>query len=145
MSRQLIVEKTEANEDLPIPSYATEGSSGLDLHAAISVTIPPRKTAKVPTGIRIQLPAGHEAQIRSRSGLASKHSITVLNSPGTIDTDYRGEIIVILINLGEKAFDVERGMRIAQMIVCRYERMIVHESKVNETIRGSSGFGSTGI
>ena len=132
---------------LSLPKYGTEHSAGMDLEAAIDtpVTIKPGERAIVPTGIAIALPAGYEAQIRPRSGLAAKNGVTVLNTPGTIDADYRGEVKVILTNLGTETFTVERGMRIAQMIVAAYNRVDwdVVET-LDETARGAGGFGSTG-
>lgn len=133
--------------DLPLPSYATLCSAGMDLCAAIDVptTMEPGAIMLIPTGLSIALPAGFEAQVRPRSGLAAKNGITVLNSPGTIDADYRGEIKVILVNHGPAAFTIERGMRIAQMIVARHATVewdIV--GSLDETTRGSGGFGSTG-
>ncbi|MGE3623349.1 MAG: dUTP diphosphatase [Bdellovibrionales bacterium] len=135
-------------ENLGLPSYATQQAAGMDLCAAISgdVVIEPGKRALVPTGLTIALPEGHEAQIRPRSGLALKNGLTVLNSPGTIDADYRGEIQVILANLGAEAFTVARGMRIAQMVVAPYARVEWEEvSSLPESARGAGGFGSTGI
>ena len=133
--------------DLALPAYATEQSAGMDLLAAVEspLTIAPGKTAMVPTGLSIALQAGYEAQVRPRSGLAAKNGVTVLNSPGTIDADYRGEIKVILINHGEQPFVIERGMRIAQMIVARHSYVTWHEvDALDETSRGAGGFGSTG-
>jgi dUTP pyrophosphatase len=133
--------------DLPLPSYATVGSAGLDLLAAIDgdLEIPPGTRAAVPTGIAIALPEGYEAQIRPRSGLALNHGITMLNSPGTIDSDYRGEIKVIVINLGEAPFRVTRGMKIAQMVVARHEQIeLLETEELPATSRASGGFGSTG-
>jgi dUTP pyrophosphatase len=133
--------------DLPLPSYATVGSAGLDLLAAIDgdLEIPPGTRAAVPTGIAIALPEGYEAQIRPRSGLALNHGITMLNSPGTIDSDYRGEIKVIVINLGEAPFRVTRGMKIAQMVVARHEQIeLLETEELQATSRASGGFGSTG-
>lgn len=129
------------------PSYATDQSAGMDLTAALeeAFELAPGERALIPTGLSIALPAGFEAQVRPRSGLALKHGITVLNSPGTIDADYRGEIKVILANLGNEAFTIERGMRIAQMVIARYEQVqwsIVDE--LDDTQRGDGGFGSTG-
>lgn len=138
----LIIERID--DSLPLPSYATQGSAGIDLYSCVSITIPCHNFVLIPTGIRIQLPDYHEAQIRPRSGLALKHGITVLNSPGTIDTDYRGEIKVLLMNHGKNDFNVERGMRIAQMVISKYERPTIIESSVDQTARNSSGFGSTG-
>ncbi len=134
-------------KDLPLPAYATDQSAGMDLCAAIDapLTLKRGERALVPTGIAIALPAGFEAQIRPRSGLAAKNGVTVLNSPGTIDADYRGEIKAILINHGNEDFVIERGMRVAQMVIARYEaaQWSVKES-LDETARGAGGFGSTG-
>ncbi len=135
-------------EDLPLPEYATELSAGVDLLAAVEadVVLLPGARTLVPTGIAIALPQGSEAQVRPRSGLALKHGITVLNSPGTIDADYRGEIGVILINLGQEPFTISRGSRIAQMIVAPCFR--VHWQTVEtlpDSARGTGGFGSTGF
>ena len=132
---------------LLIPRYATEQSAGLDLPAAIenNIVIKAGNTEIIPTGIAIALPAGYEAQIRPRSGLAAKHGITVLNSPGTIDADYRGEIKAILINHSTEDFTITRGMRIAQMVIAKYEHVQFHEVEtIEDTQRGASGFGSTG-
>ena len=134
-------------KDLPLPAYQSELAAGMDLLAAVAepVTLAPGKRALVPTGIAIALPPGFEAQVRPRSGLAAKHGVTVLNTPGTIDADYRGEVQVILINLGEAAVVIERGMRIAQMIISRTERAQLRETPaLPATGRGSGGFGSTG-
>ncbi len=136
-----------AFEDLPLPSYATPGAAGMDLAAAINepIVIPPGSIALVPTAIALALPDGFEAQIRSRSGLALKYGIFCLNSPGTIDSDYRGEIKVILANAGTLPFTIMRGMRIAQLVVARYERVtweLVIELPPTERLSG--GFGSTG-
>lgn len=133
--------------DLPLPSYATVQSAGMDLCAAVSepVTLLPGTNAMIPTGLAIALPAGFEAQIRPRSGLAAKNAVTVLNSPGTVDADYRGEIKVILINLGQQPFVIERGLRIAQMVVARHAAVDWLEMDIlPETERGTGGFGSTG-
>jgi len=134
-------------EALGLPAYATEHAAGMDLCAAVEkdVTIEPGKRALIPTGLAIALPEGFEAQVRPRSGLALKHGVTVLNSPGTIDADYRGEVQVILANLGTESFVITRGMRIAQMIVAPYSRVTWQEvSELPETARGAGGFGSTG-
>jgi dUTP pyrophosphatase len=134
--------------DLPLPNYATEGSAGLDLHAAIptDLIIGAGKRVLVPTGIAIQLPQGYEAQIRSRSGLAAKHGLFILNSPGTIDSDYRGEIIVIIMNNSEDSFVVTPGMRIAQMVIAPYTKVTLNEvEELAETARGEGRFGSTGV
>ena len=135
-------------ENLALPAYATEHAAGMDLCAAVShdVTLSPGQRTLIPTGLAIALPEGFEAQVRPRSGLALKNGVTVLNSPGTIDADYRGEVQVILANLGTESFTVTRGMRIAQMVVGRYSR--VEWSKTEElsaTARGTGGFGSTGV
>ena len=132
---------------LQLPTYATEKSAGMDLSAALeeALELGPGDRALVPTGLSIALPDGYEAQIRPRSGLAVKHGITVLNTPGTIDADYRGEIKVILINHGQEAFTIERGMRIAQMVVEKYETVAWDKvDTLEETERGAGGFGSTG-
>jgi dUTP pyrophosphatase len=136
-------------QDLPLPSYQSALAAGLDLIAAVAagspIAIAPGARALVPTGIAIALPAGFEAQVRPRSGLAAKHGLTVLNSPGTIDADYRGEIQVILINHGAESVEVARGMRIAQMVVATLTRATFIETvSLDETTRGSGGFGSTG-
>ena len=133
--------------DLPLPEYATPDSAGLDLMAAVSepLRLEPMGRALVPTGIAIALPRGFEAQVRPRSGLAAKNGVTVLNSPGTVDADYRGEVSVILINHGKAAFTVTRGMRIAQLVVAPV-RTVMREEKENldDPARGAGGFGSTG-
>ena len=129
-----------------LPKYAHPGDAGMDLYALEAVTIEPGQTALVATGIAIALPPNTEAQIRPRSGLALKHSLTVLNSPGTIDEGYRGEIKIILINHGSTAFEVTPGMRIAQMVICPVIYANVTEvSELSDTIRGKGGFGSSGI
>lgn len=134
--------------DLPLPSYATPGSAGVDLYAAITepLTLQPGERALVPTGIRIALPEGYEAQIRARSGLALKHGIGMVNSPGTIDSDYRGEIGVILINWGSEPFTIQRGDRIAQMVIAPVARVEwdLHD-ELPSTERGAGGFGHTGV
>ncbi|MDW8434331.1 MAG: dUTP diphosphatase [Aquificaceae bacterium] len=134
-------------EGLPLPFYATEHASGMDLLAAVSepVLLKPLQRALIPTGIAVEIPPGYEAQIRPRSGLAIKHGITLLNTPGTIDADYRGEIKVILINLGEEDFLVRRGDRIAQMVICPVVKVEIEEvQELSLTERGGGGFGSTG-
>ena len=135
---------------LPIPKYESEGAAGLDLLAAISesknIIILPGKAEMVPTGISIALPKGFEAQIRPRSGLAAKNGITILNSPGTIDSDYRGEISAMLINHSKVNFEIERGMRIAQMVIAPVVQFnLIKAETLDETKRGAGGFGSTGI
>ena len=132
---------------MELPSYATPLSAGMDLRAAMeqSITLGPLERALVPTGLYVELPEGYEMQIRPRSGLAAKHGITVLNSPGTIDADYRGEIKVILVNLSNEPFTIESGERIAQMIVARYEQIEwLPVEELGATERGAGGFGSTG-
>jgi len=136
-------------EGLPPPAYQTTDAAGLDLMAAVPenepLTLAPGKYAMVPTGLAIALPPGHEAQVRPRSGLAAKHGVTVLNSPGTIDADYRGEIRVILINHGDTAFVIRRGERIAQMVIAPVvQAALVPTVALPETGRGAGGFGSTG-
>lgn len=134
--------------DLSLPEYATRDSAGMDLMSAEAedITLDAGARAMVATGIAIALPPGFEAQVRPRSGLAAKHGVTVANSPGTIDADYRGEIKVILINLGEAPFKISRGDRIAQMIIAPVTQAVWHEvTSLDDTTRGSDGFGSTGI
>jgi dUTP pyrophosphatase len=141
------VRRLPNGSDLPLPAYATEHAAGLDLYAAIEedLRLNPGRRALVPTGLSIALPDGFEAQVRPRSGLAAKHGITVLNSPGTIDADYRGEICVILVNFGEEAFTVTRRMRIAQMVIAPVSRVRLSETiSLPESRRGTGGFGSTG-
>ena len=131
----------------PVPAYATALSAGMDLRACLDapVTLGPLERALVPTGLFISLPAGFEAQVRPRSGLAAKHGIMVLNTPGTIDADYRGEVKVILVNLSNTPFEIVPGERIAQMVVARHERVEWEETdSLDETERGAGGFGSTG-
>ena len=133
------------SEKLSLPSYATPFSSGVDLRSSESLTLPPGGRTSVGTGIRLEIPEGFECQVRPRSGLALKHGVTVLNAPGTIDADYRGEIRVILVNLGEEPFRIEEGYRIAQMVLARVEKIEWEEmGSLTETERGSGGFGSTG-
>ncbi|WP_303979270.1 dUTP diphosphatase [Dongia mobilis] len=134
--------------DLPLPAYATSGAAGLDLLAAIAhdVTLPPLGRTLVPTGVSIALPIGYEAQVRPRSGLALKQGVTVLNAPGTIDADYRGEVGVILINLSEAPVTLRRGERIAQLLLAKVERLVWDEvATLPTTERGAGGFGSTGL
>ena len=135
------------SKTIPLPKYETLGSSGMDLSANVDkiVEIEPGKTAIIPTGLIVSIPKNYEIQIRPRSGLAAKNQLTVLNTPGTIDADYRGEIKVILINLNEKKFYVEKGLRIAQMVLCPVIKAILKEvDELDETERGSGGLGSTG-
>ena len=136
--------------DLLLPAYESEGAAGMDLRAALgdgeTITLEPGAKAMVPTGLAMALPVGHEAQVRPRSGLAAKHSVTVLNSPGTIDSDYRGEVKVILINHGSSPFKIERGERIAQMVIAPVTQGIwTQVDALSETDRGTGGFGSTGV
>ena len=136
------------SKNVPLPKYETDGSSGLDLAANIDVKIEikPGETKIIPTGLFVGIPKNFEIQIRPRSGLAAKNQISVLNTPGTIDADYRGELKVILINLSDKIFVVEKGLRIAQMVVCPVVRAELKEVEtLNDTKRGSGGFGSTGV
>ena len=136
------------SKNIILPKYETEGSSGLDLAANIDgqIEIPPGKSAIIPTGLAVAIPNNFEIQIRPRSGLAAKNQISVLNTPGTIDADYRGEIKVILINLSDKIFTVEKGLRIAQMVLCPIVKAKFKEvTELEITKRGSGGFGSTGI
>lgn len=133
--------------DFPLPSYQTEHAAGVDLHAAVdgSIMLQPGQRSAVPTGIVIALPPGYEAQTRPRSGLALKHGISIVNTPGTIDADYRGEIKIILVNHGSEAFTVNRGDRIAQLVFKRVEHAeLVEADKLDDTARGKGGFGSTG-
>jgi len=135
------------NSNNPLPTYATSGSSGLDLRAYIDapITLEPMQRILVPTGLFLELPESHEAQIRPRSGLAINQGITCLNTPGTIDADYRGEIKVILINLSTEKQTIKSGDRIAQMVIQQVAQVILHEVKeINETVRGEGGFGHTG-
>lgn len=143
------VERLPHAEDLPLPAYETGGSAGMDLRAAVPgdgpITLEPGARALVPTGLKIALEAGYEAQVRPRSGLALKHGLTCLNSPGTIDSDYRGEVGVILINHGQEPFVIRRGERIAQMVIARHEQVaLIEVATLDETARGTGGFGSTG-
>lgn len=138
------------NDDLPLPSYATEGAAGFDLRAAVPADAPvvlaPGRRVLVQTGFAVGLPAGWEMQIRPRSGLAVKNGVTVLNTPGTVDCDYRGPVGVCLINLGEEPFTIARGDRIAQAVIAEApQAMLVEVDSLDETARGAGGFGSTGV
>lgn len=144
------VKRLPHGEDLPLPELQSAGAAGLDLSAAIGhntyVTLGPFERALVPTGLVLQLPPGYEGQVRPRSGLAARHGITVLNSPGTVDADYRGEVMVCLVNLGRDEFRIERGMRIAQLVVAPVTRVRLEAVAVlDETERAGGGFGSTGV
>jgi dUTP pyrophosphatase len=150
VSHLLRVQRLDHNPDLPLPRYETAGAAGMDLIAAnpadVPIVLEPMQRALVPTGLVIQLEQGYEAQVRPRSGLALKHGVTVLNAPGTIDADYRGEVQVILVNFGQEPFTVTRGMRIAQMVVAPVTMVEpVEVENVDETARAASGFGSTGL
>lgn len=144
----LRVKRLEGNQDISLPSYETDGASGLDLRAAVDaeLTLQPGEIRLVPTGLAISLPPGYEAQIRPRSGLALKHGVGMVNTPGTIDSDYRGEIGLVLINWGKAPFVVKRGDRIAQMVVTRVSRAQVLEvERLETTQRGEGGFGHSGV
>ena len=135
------------SKEVSLPKYETSGSSGMDLSANIddNINIEPGETAIIPTGLALSIPKGFEVQIRPRSGLAAKQNISVLNTPGTIDSDYRGEIKVILINLGQDSFKVEKGLRIAQMVVSPVvQAQLTEVNDLSDTVRGKGGFGSTG-
>jgi dUTP pyrophosphatase len=135
-------------EDLPLPAYATDGSAGMDVYAAVSepLTINPGEVALVATSVAIALEHGYECQVRSRSGLAAKNGIFALNAPGTVDSDYRGEIKIILANFSKTLFTINRGDRIAQLVIAKYEKIDWHKvDNLNETERGDGGFGSTGV
>lgn len=143
------VERLPHAEGLLLPAYETPGSAGMDLRAAVAedapLTLAPGARALVPTGLKIALEPGFEAQVRPRSGLALKHGVTCLNSPGTIDSDYRGEVGVILVNHGQEPFVIRRGERIAQIVIARHEQAAILETgTLDETVRGAGGFGSTG-
>lgn len=141
------VKRLPHNADLPLPAYESAAAAGMDLPAAVEqeLTLAPGERALVPTGLAIALPDGYEAQVRPRSGLAARNGITVLNTPGTVDADYRGEIKVILANLGNEDFTIERGMRIAQMVIAPVVQAVLQEAEsLPETARGEGGFGSTG-
>ena len=149
MSLPVPIKRLDHAADLPLPRYETPGAAGLDLLAAVTadapVTIEPLGRALVPTGLVIQLPVGYEAQVRPRSGLALRHGVTVLNAPGTVDADYRGEVQVLLVNFGPEPFVVTRGMRIAQMVVAPVTAVaLVEVTEVDTTLRAAGGFGSTG-
>jgi dUTP pyrophosphatase len=143
----VLVERLEGNEDLPLPAYMTPHAAGLDLVAAVKqpMSILPGGRALVPTGLKLAIPSGYEGQVRPRSGLALRHGLTMLNTPGTIDADYRGELQLIVANLGEEAFLVKRGDRIAQLIIAPVARARLEPvAKLETTERGEGGFGHTG-
>ncbi len=148
MTVHIAVERLPHGRDLPLPSYATQGAAGMDLLAAVidPVVVPPGARAVIPTGLKIALPPGYEAQVRARSGLALKSGIIVPNGPGTIDEDYRGEVGVIVANISDTPFIVERGTRIAQLIIAPVTRATWRETDtLPDTARGAGGFGSTGV
>ena len=141
------IKRLPHNSDLPLPAYESDLAAGMDLPAAIDseLVLNPGQRDLVPTGLSIALPAGYEAQIRPRSGLAARNGVTVLNTPGTVDADYRGEVKIILVNLGNEPFTVTRGMRIAQMVIAPVTQAMLEETdELPETTRGAGGFGSTG-
>ena len=144
---KICISRVSGAEDIPLPQYMTDGAAGMDLAANVteSIYLEPGEFKVIPCGIKIELPFGFEAQVRPRSGLAAKYGITVLNSPGTIDSDYRGEIKVILINHGKEKFEIKRGDRIAQLIISRVERAVIVQEQLSITDRGENGFGHTGI
>jgi dUTP pyrophosphatase len=145
---KLYIKKLECAMDLPLPRFMTNGAAGMDLYANVTeeTVIAPREIKLISTGISIALPEGYEAQIRPRSGLAIKYGISLVNTPGTIDSDYRGDINVIMINFGENSFIIKRGDRIAQMVINKIEiPNIIEVKELNQTQRGAGGFGSTGL
>lgn len=148
MSITLRIKKLDHAKDLPLPSYATPGSAGMDLRSASvePVVISPGQRALVPTGLILEIPDGYEGQVRPRSGLALKHGISLVNSPGTVDSDYRGEVMVIMINLGDDHFMINYGDRIAQLVIAPViQAQIVEIDEISESERGDGGFGSTGL
>ena len=149
MSLDIAIQRLEHAEELPLPAYETPGAAGMDLRAATAeddpIVIRPGSRALVPTGLCIAVPAGYEAQVRPRSGLAMRQGLTCLNTPGTIDSDYRGEVKVILVNLGEENAIIRRGDRIAQLVICPVVQASWRETgSLDDTLRGKGGFGSTG-
>ena len=142
----LVVTVRRLRPDATLPAYMTEGAAGLDLTAALDapLVLAPGARAMVPTGLALAIPPGYEGQVRPRSGLAARHGVTCLNTPGTIDSDYRGEVRVILINLGQEPFTVQHGDRIAQLVIAEVARLTVVEGEIDDTARGAGGFGSTG-
>lgn len=140
------VKRLPGSEGLPLPAFETAGAAGMDLRACEETVLGPGERALVPTGLSIAVPPGHEAQIRPRSGLAIKHGVTVLNAPGTIDSDYRGEIRIVLINHGDRDFRIARGDRVAQLVVAPVVRpQLVETGSLDDTKRGDGGFGSSGV
>ena len=147
MKPTLRIKRLAHSDGLDLPTYETAGAAGLDLRAALSepLILQPGERSLVPTGLSIELPAGHEGQVRPRSGLAVKHGITVINAPGTIDEDYRGEVKVPIINLGDQAFEIQRGERVAQMVIAPVTQVVIEEvDHLSDSSRGAGGFGSTG-
>lgn len=144
------IKRLEHNQDLPLPGYETEGSSGMDIRAAVKepVILNPGEVKLIPTGLAISIPPGYEGQVRPRSGIALRHGIGLVNSPGTIDSDYRGEVSIIMINWGQTPFTINRGDRIAQMIIGKVyqaDLVDVNDSSLDATIRGVGGFGHSGV
>ena len=145
---KVLFKKLEHGRDLPLPKYESASAAGMDLRAALErpMILEPGERALVPTGLKMALPEGYEAQVRPRSGLAHRHGITMLNTPGTIDADYRGEVKVLAINLGEDSFTIEHGDRIAQMVIAPVQQFEVEEAdELPDSTRGEGGFGSTGV
>lgn len=145
---KLLIKRIEEALDLPLPGYMTEGAAGLDIYAAVTedVILNPGEIKLVPTGLKLAVPNGYEVQIRPRSGLALKHGISFVNTPGTIDSDYRGEINLIMINFGRSSFTIKRGDRVGQMVINKIEHAdIIEVDELEETSRGEGGFGSTGV
>lgn len=141
------IQITKLNEKALLPEYQTADAAGMDLHACLDepVAMQPMERRMIPTGLAIAVPRGYEAQVRARSGLSIKHGITTVNGVGTVDADYRGEIGVLLVNLGQEAFEITHGMRVAQMVIARYEQAVwIEADSLDETERGTGGFGSTG-
>ena len=144
----LLIKRLEHAADLPLPSYETEGSAGLDLRAAIQedIVLQSLERVAVPTGLSVAIPSGYEGQVRPRSGLAFRYGLSVTNAPGTIDSDYRGELKILLINLGLETVTITRGMRCAQLVIAPVSQVQIREvSSLEETKRGTGGFGSTGV
>jgi len=148
MSCEIAVQVLPHGEGLPLPAYATDGAAGMDVVAAVAapLVLAPGQRAAIPTGLAMAIPPGFEVQVRPRSGLAAKHGLTVANAPGTIDSDYRGEVKVLLVNLGSDPITIERGMRIAQLVPAAVTRAaLVVMERLDDTARGDGGFGSTGV
>jgi len=144
----ILIKRMPGNEDIPLPAYESPGAAGMDVRAAVQsvIRLEPGHVALIPAGFAIAVPTGYEAQLRPRSGLAARHGITIINSPGTVDSDYRGEVTVALINLGTNTFDITRGLRVAQMVIAPVVRAGWQEAEsLQPTSRGAGGFGHTGI